>query len=991
MTNDRQPIALDAASPESRRAAARRMFRLLAAGFVIFNLMIAAISAQSLIYSRARTLEQVQNSTANLAFLVEQNIVDMAQSIDLGLLNIVHTLEHDLANNTLTTSGVEEVLTLQIQRLPEVDAFRATDASGRLRWGKDVTANTTTSYGDRPFFAEHRAQPGRKMIISEPVLGKVSNIWVIVFSRSYRNPDGSFAGVVAAAVPITQLYSKLSTLQLGAHGSAVIRHRNHRLATRFPAVPGPAGETGHDKVTREFVEALESGQTAGHFHTPSAPDGVERTYAFRLVEGTPYLLTVGMAPQDYLDVWRQERRNVLLFNGTFLLLSLGVAWAAFRNWRNGQEHTAVMLAAESRFRTYVEAAPEGIFVTDQQGDFLDVNPAGCALVGYSRDELLGMNIRDLTPPGLELAHEIQFERNRQSSIIDGEITLRRKDGQMVDASLRTITLADGRVMGFCTDITERKQTERSLVDSEARFRRLSSMTSDLVYSCRRDEDGAFQIDWIGGQTEKLFGETNDEIRQNGGWRRFVHDDDRALFDARINALQPGQSCEIVLRVVHRDGTVHHLHSVTQVEPSGHGEPKLYGALSDITEVENYRLHLEQLVAARTYELNVAKEGAEKANLAKSAFLANMSHEIRTPLNAITGMSHLLRRGERTPEQDERLARIENASEHLLEIINAVLDLSKIEAGKLTLEETSIQVGSLIGNVCSMIQPRAEARHIALIRDIDPLPYGVVGDPTRLQQALLNFASNAIKFTEAGQITFRVRLEAEMADALLIRFEVEDTGIGINEETQGRLFSAFEQADQSTTRKYGGTGLGLAITRKLAELMGGHVGVRSTPGEGSLFWFSVCLKKDHNSQATPSPAAAAEIDDLSIARHFAGCRVLLAEDDEINREVALSLLDDTGLLIDTAENGEEAVSAAENRDYDLILMDMQMPIMDGLEATRRIRQLPRQRSTPIIALTANAFAEDRQRCLDSGMDDFVAKPIDPDHLFEKIFHWLGQGR
>jgi peptidoglycan hydrolase-like protein with peptidoglycan-binding domain len=176
------------------------------------------------------------------------------------------------------------VLTLQIQRLPEVDAFRATDASGRLRWGKDVTANTSTSYGDRPFFAEHRAQPGRKMIISEPVLGKVSNIWVIVFSRSYRNPDGSFAGVVAAAVPLTQLYTKLSTLQLGAHGSAVIRHRNHRLATRFPAVPGPAGETGHDKVTREFVEALESGQTAGHFHTPSAPDGVERTYAFRLVE-----------------------------------------------------------------------------------------------------------------------------------------------------------------------------------------------------------------------------------------------------------------------------------------------------------------------------------------------------------------------------------------------------------------------------------------------------------------------------------------------------------------------------------------------------------------------------------------------------------------------------------------------------------------------------------------------------------------------------------
>ncbi len=991
MPNDRQDPALDAAAPQSERATAKHVLRLLTAGVLIVNLIIAAISVQSLIYSHGRTSEQVRNSTANLAFLVEQNIVDMTSRIDLGLLNIVHALEHDLASNRLTQSGVEEVLALQIQRLPEVDAFRATDATGRLRWGKDITPSTTASYADRPFFAEHRAHPGQGIVISEPVLGKVSNIWVIAFTRSYRKPDGSFAGVVAAAVPLTQFYNKLSTLQLGQHGSAVIRHQNLGLITRYPAVPGSVGEVGHNKVSKHFIEVVESGNEHGHFHTPNAPDGVERTYAYRRVRGLPYILTVGMAPQDYLDVWREERRNVLLFNGTFLLLSLGAALAIYRNWRNEQNHTAALLEAESRFRTYVEAAPEGIFVADQNGDYVDVNPAGCALVGYSRDELLHMNVRDLTPAGLESAHEIQFEHNRQSAVANGEITLRRKDGRLIDTTLRTITLPDGRVMGFCTDITERKHTQRALIDSETRFRRISSMTSDLIYSCRRDENGVFRIDWIGGQTEKLFGETNEELRRRGCWRSFVHGDDQALFDARINALQPGQSSEVVLRVVHRDGTIHHLHSVAQVETSEHGVHELYGALRDITEVENYRLHLEKLVAARTYELNVAKEAAEKANLAKSAFLANMSHEIRTPINAITGMSHLLRRGERTPEQDERLARIESASEHLLEVINSVLDMSKIEAGKLTLEETGIDVSRLIDNVCSMIQPRAEPKRIGLIRDIDPLPHAVVGDPTRLQQALLNFATNAVKFTEAGHIIFRVRVEAEMDDALQIRFEVEDTGVGICAEAQTRLFDAFEQADQSTTRKYGGTGLGLAITRKLAELMGGHVGVRSTPGDGSLFWFSVRLKKDHSSPATSRPAATAGIDDLSIASHFPGRRVLLAEDDEINREVALSLLDETGLLIDTAENGEEAVNAAQTGDYDLILMDMQMPVMDGLEATRRIRQLPGRQHTPIIALTANAFAEDRQRCLESGMDDFVAKPINPDYLFEKIFHWLGQRR
>jgi hypothetical protein len=221
------------------------------------------------------------------------------------------------------------------------------------------------SYGDRPFFAEHRAQPGRKMIISEPVLGKVSNIWVIVFSRSYRNPDGSFAGVVA---PPYRSPSSTPVVDAAARRAWLGRHSPSQPPPGYPlpGSPRPRRQTGHDKVTREFVEALESGQTAGHFHTPSA--GRRRAYlCLPPCRGTPYLLTVGMAPQDYLDVWRQERRNVLLFNGTFLLLSLGVAWAAFRNWRNGQEHTAALLAAESRFRTYVEAAPEGIFVADQRG------------------------------------------------------------------------------------------------------------------------------------------------------------------------------------------------------------------------------------------------------------------------------------------------------------------------------------------------------------------------------------------------------------------------------------------------------------------------------------------------------------------------------------------------------------------------------------------------------------------------------------------------
>jgi PAS domain S-box-containing protein len=657
-------------------------------------------------------------------------------------------------------------------------------------------------------------------------------------------------------------------------------------------------------------------------------------------------------------------------------------------YRRLHETFELLRSSENKYRSLFENSRDVIVITSREGQILDINAAGVDLFDYTKEELEQLNISDLY---VDRSDRVALLRTleKQNFVADHEVFFRRKDGGQVVCQETSVAqlAADGSIETVQTifrDVTLQRTIFQNLQDSESRVRATFYAVTDGLITF--DVTGA--ITDLNPAAEKIFGVSAGEV-----------------IGSNISLLIPSLSSERFDLFFSQYLEDFYQESPEGTETSGQradgsifpvelavneffaaNQQQFVGMFRDITEKKaaeaellKYREHLEELVEQQTKDLLVAKDAAEVANKAKSSFLANMSHELRTPLNGILGYAQILRR-DKTLNQAHRdsVGVIQHSGEHLLVLLNDILDLSKIEAGRMELYPTDFYLPYFLQELVDVFKNFARQKGIRFaFEELTELPTGVKGDEKRLRQVLNNLLSNAIKFTEDGGVALKVGMERDK-----IRFQVEDTGVGIKEDELQYIFSPFQQVGE-TQKMSEGTGLGLAISLRLVQMMGGDLVVESIYGQGSIFWFAIDLPR-----VTTKFNEFVQVEETVNGYRGKRRKVLVVDDKAENRQVLFHMLEPLGFEVIVAEDGKTAMEKAQTIQPDLILIDLVMPTLDGFEATRQIRKIPPPFDTTIIAVSASAFEEDKQRSLDSGCDDFMSKPFRLETLLRKIQEHLG---